>query len=232
MLARLACLFALVFLPGTARAQEPWTPPAACTAKDWKEVETFRDWIGHTRPNNDLDWAEERSRWLDNPNVWRWLDRLYLAVDGGRVVTLTDCPFTDSTYRYLYEKYDETGGFHIVAVHLYEDLIYALVMKKTGRIFTIPGLPVWSPDRTRFAHGVCSVLNDQDEIAISRVSPDGLRNEAEARMPCGLGDCEIAWESADTVAATCAKAGEQGNEHKVMRLTRRGGSWTATTSDR
>lgn len=232
MLARLACLFALLGFPGVAYAQEPWTPPAPCTAKDWKEVETFREWTGHTRPNNDLDWAEERSRWLDNPNVWRWLDRLYLAVDGGRVVTLTDCPFTDSMYRYLYEKYDETGDFHIVSVHLYEDLVYALVMKKTGRIFTIPGLPVWSPDRTRFAHGVCSLLNDQDEIVISRVSPDGLRNETEARMPCGLGDCEIAWESADTVAATCPKAGEQGNEHKVMRLTRRGGSWTATTSGR
>jgi hypothetical protein len=54
----------------------------------------------------------------------------------------------------------------------------------------------------------------------------------KGHMPCGLGDCEIAWEGNDTVAATCPKAGERGNEHKVMRLTRRGASWTAAMSDR
>lgn len=238
MLARLICLLALpvlpvlLALPGIARAQEPWTPPAGCVAKDWAEVETFREWISHTSPNNDHEWVEERPRWLDRRDVWRWLDRLYLAVDGGKVVTLVDCPFTDNLYRYLYEKYDETGGFHIVSVRLYEDLFYALVMKKPGNIFMIPALPVWSPDRTRFAYGVCSVLNDQGDIAISRVSPEGLKTETEDIMPCGLGDCDLAWESVDTVAATCTKAGEQGNERRVMRLTRRGESWTATTSSR
>ena len=232
MLARLVSLLILLSLPGVAHAQEPWDPPAGCVAKEWNEVEAWRDWIGHTKPNNDLEWAEERSRWLDRRDVWRWLDRLYLAVDGGKVVTLTDCPFTDSLYLYLYEKYDETGGFHIVNVRFYEDLVYALVMKKTGKIFTIPALPVWSPDRTRFAYGACSVLNGQDEIAISHLSPDGFETETTAQMPCGLGDCDLAWESADTLAATCPKADEQGNEHKVMWLTRRGESWTATTSNR
>jgi hypothetical protein len=232
MLARLICLLALLIFPGVALAQESWTPPTGCVAKDWAEVEAFRDWISHTRPNNDLEWAEERLRWLDRADVWRWLDRLYLAVDGGRTVSLVDCPFTDSLYRYLYEKYDETGGFHVVSVRLYEDLHYALVMKKTGKIFTIPGLPVWSPDRMRFAYGVCSLLNSQDEIVISRVSPEGLKMETEGHMPCGMGDCDLAWEGTDTLAATCPKAGEQGNEYKVMRLTRLGESWAATTSNR
>lgn len=232
MLARLVCLLALLAFPGAARAQEPWTPAGACVPRDWNEIETWRDWISHARPDNDLEWAEERSRWMNNRDVWRWLDRLYIAVDGGRLVTLADCPFTDDMHRYLYETYDETGGFHIVNVRLYEDRAYALVMRRSGKIFTIAGLPVWSPDRMRFASGACSVLNDQDAIAISHVSPEGLKTEIEGRMPCGLGDCQITWESNDTVAATCPKAGEQGNEHKVMRLTRRGGSWTATTSDR
>lgn len=232
MLARLAILLALLLLPGVALAQQPWKPPGGCVAKNWAEVEMFRDWLIHAPPDNDLQWAKEQGRWPANGGVWRWLERLYLAVDGGRVVSLVDCPFTDGLYRNLYEKYDETGGFHIVSVHFYEDQFYVLVSKKTGQIFSIPGLPVWSPDRTRFAYGVCSLMNSQDEIAISRVSPEGLKTEIEGHMPCGMGDCEITWESKETVAATCPKAGQRGNEHKVMRLTRHGERWTATTSSR
>jgi len=232
MLARLAILLALLFLPGVALAQQPWKPPGGCVAKNWAEVEMFRDWLIHAPPDNDLQWAKEQGRWPANGGVWRWLERLYLAVAGDRVVSLVDCPFTDGLYRNLYEKYDETGGFHIVSVHLYEDQFYVLVIKKTGQIFSIPGLPVWSPDRARFAYGVCSLMNSQDEIAISRVSPEGLKTEIEGHMPCGMGDCEITWESNETVAATCPKAGDHGNEHKVMRLTRHGERWTATTSSR
>lgn len=192
MLVRLVCLLALLIVPDAARAQEPWTWPDGCVAKNWSEVEGFRNWINHTRRDNNLDWAEERSRWSGRGDVWRWLDRLYLAIDGGRVVSLVDCPFTDSLYLYRYEKYDEVGRFHIVGVRFYEDLLYALVMKKAGKIVAIPELPVWSPDRMRFASGVCSLPNSQDEIAISRVLPEGLKMEIEAHMPCGMGDCDLA----------------------------------------
>ncbi|MDQ2705400.1 MAG: hypothetical protein M3Y43_09555, partial [Pseudomonadota bacterium] len=200
MLARLFCLLVLLALSGVARAQEPWTPAGPCVARNWNEIEAWRDWLTHARPDNDREWAEERSRWINNRDVWRWLDRLYIAIDGGEVLTLADCPFSEDMHRYLYEAYDETGGFHIVAVRLYEDMVYALVMRRSGRVFTVPGLPVWSPDRTRFASGACSVLNDQDGIAISRVTPEGLKTEAEGRMPCGLGDCRITWENDDSVA--------------------------------
>jgi hypothetical protein len=57
MSVRLVCLLALLALqalPGIARAQEPWTPPAGCVAKDWKEVEMVRDWLTHAPPDNEL----------------------------------------------------------------------------------------------------------------------------------------------------------------------------------
>jgi hypothetical protein len=233
MFARLLCLGVLLLLfPRLALAMDPWDPPGACKAETWNDVEQWREWSSHTPLDNARHWAEEKPRYANSRDVWRVLDRLYIAISGGKVLTLSDCAFGDDLHFYLYERYDETGEFHIVRTYFYEDNVHALVMRKTGKVYALPGAPVWSPDRARFAYGVCSVLNDQDEIAIAHMSADGLKTETEARMPCGLGDCEIVWESADTVAATCPKAGEQGKEHKVMRLTRRGGSWTATTSDR
>lgn len=233
MLARLVCLLALLIVPGAARAQEPWTRPDGCVAKNWSEVEGFRNWINHTPRDNSLDWAEERSRWSGRGDVWRWLDRLYLAIDGGRVVSLVDCPFTDSLYLYRYEKYDEIARFHIVGVQFYEDFLYALVMKKTGKIVAIPELPVWSPDRSRFAYAACNLLNSRAQIAVMDMAGEEPKLEGEAPLPCvSLGDCRISWESNTVVIADCQAHPGQAPGREVVRLTRQGESWMATTSNR
>jgi len=64
---------------------------------------------------------------------------------GRREVALSDCSFSDNTHFYEYVRYDEPGGFHVVHVWRYEAHAYALVMRNTGKIYTIAGLPVWSP---------------------------------------------------------------------------------------
>lgn len=232
MLARLLCLVFLLSLPRFALAEESWTPPGACTLRNWNDVEQWREWNSHTPPDNATRWAEEKPRYTDNRDVWRWLDRLYIAVAGGRVLTLADCAFGDDLHFYLYERYDEAGDFHVVRTYFYEDHLYALVMRKTGKVYAIPGLPIWSPDRTRFAYGVCDQMNAKDDVAIVSVTGDRLRTEMKGQLPCNLGDCKLVWEGNTTLAANCENTQGQDNKRQVMRITRKGDGWTSTTSGR
>lgn len=232
MLVRLLCLGVILLLPRLALAVDPWNPPGACKAETWNDVEQWREWSSHTPPANARGWAEEKRRYVNNRDVWRVFDRLYIAISGGKVLTLSDCAFGDDMHFYLYERYDEAGEFHVVRTHFYEDNLYALVMRKTGRIYTIPGEPVWSPGRTRFAYAICDLLNGREEMAVLSISDGQPKEEAKVELPCAEGECKLAWESADTVASTCTKVGESDGERKVARLSRRGGSWTATSSNR
>jgi hypothetical protein len=206
-------------------------PPPPCAPKNWKEVTLWREWGIHTSSDNPTAWFAEAQRMSGNPNVWRWLDRLYLQVDGGNVVTLADCPFTDGTYTFLYERYDEAGAFYVVLTAYYEDRVYALVMKKTGRLHNVPALPVWSPDKTRFAYAACSVMNGKDDLAIMKPEGEGrLKVETENKIPCGMGDCEIVWESNTVLTVTCLQTGDQGKENRAVRLTLSGAQWQSTPS--
>src|SRR4051812_12194945 len=202
MFMRLLCLAVLLLLPRLALAEEIWKPPGACVPKNWNDVETWREWNSQMRPANAENWAKEAPRLANNRDAWRWLDRLYVAVEGGKVATLVDCQFGDDLHFYIYDRYDEAGGFHIVRVYFYEDHLYALVMRSTGKIFAIPNLPIWSPDRTRFAYGICDQMNAKDDIAIMRVAAGGLSAEIAGHMPCGTGGCKLVWEGNTTLNAT------------------------------
>lgn len=233
MSGRLICFVVALILAGQAAADESaFKPEPLCSPKNWNEVETWRDWASHTPPSNVAAWPAEARRFANNRDVWRWNDRLFIAWQGGNVVTLSDCPFTDAMYFHLYERYDEAGEFHVVRTQYYEDRLYTLVMRRTGRLFTIGGPPIWSPDKARFAWGVCDLMNGKDDLAIARSVDGTLEVETEIKIPCGLGDCRIAWESPTALTATCPESGEQGNERKTLRLTLSGGVWRAAPGAR
>ena len=233
MLARLICLAALLFLPAAAIAQPKGeTPPGPCLPKNWEEITSWREWLSHTPPENAKRWEGEAPRIGNKAEVWRYLDRLYLGLAGGKVVTLTDCPLGDNLRFFVYERYDEPGDFHVVGNLYYEDHSYALIMRKTGLMFTIPAVPVWSPDRTRFAYGVCDLMNAKDDIAIMKPSGNGLQTETAGHMPCGMGNCALTWENATTLAAVCTESADQGGKRQVMRLTWRDNKWTSATGPR
>lgn len=230
MLTRLVCLFVLLLLPAVAHAELTGKPPPSCEPRNWNEVEVWRDWSSHTPAANASKWAEERTHWVNNRDVWRFLDKLYIAYEGGNVVTLTDCPFTDTMYFYLYEGYQPDGGFHLVRAVYYEDHVFTLVMRKTGKLIDIPGRPVWSPDKARFAYGVCDLMNGKDDFAILRPTENGVKAEIEAKIPCGLGTCELDWESPSALIASCPRSGDKGDEIRHVRYTRHGENWIATTT--
>ena len=74
------------------------------------------------------DWQHEAQRFKSNEqNVSRQRDRLRLALDGGKTVELVDCPYGDSAYQYLYERYDQAGRFYVIRTPAHEDFSYTLV---------------------------------------------------------------------------------------------------------
>jgi hypothetical protein len=233
LLLRLLCLAALALLPHPSLADDPWDPPSGCRLEKWSDVEAWRDWNSHTPSGDDGSWAEERLRYAGNREVWRWYDRLYIAVMGDKVLTLTDCPFGDDMHRFDYERYDAAGGFHVVHVWRYEDHFLALVMRNTGKIYTVPGLPVWSPDRSRFAYAACSPpdgTTDEGvaEVAVMTIAEDQPRVETRAQLPCLLDDCKLVWDDDGRVSVTCEQRGDKDAKRWVLRLIRQGDGWAST----
>ncbi|MDP1907837.1 MAG: hypothetical protein Q8K85_06025, partial [Hyphomicrobium sp.] len=128
MLARLACLAALL-LPAAALAQATGEEPKACVLNGAPPSQEYE------RENQTKEWPQEVQRFKgDVPNVARQGDRLRLAVDGGKTIELQDCPYGDTAYQYLYERFDDPGRFYVVRTPAYEDFSYTLVMKRTGRL--------------------------------------------------------------------------------------------------
>jgi hypothetical protein len=227
VLSRLLTLAALLLLsPITSHADERGVPPMpGCAPQKAEELQLWRDWmrtLGH-------DWlvesrAAEADRIRDNPDVFRHLDRLYLAREDGGLVTLVDCPYGDGMYVYLYERYDAAGGFYVVGRGEYEDFRYILASRKTGLTFTIVGPPVWSPDGKRFANGRCNMMNGPNELYVVRPVDDGLRTEKTVPMPCSTGECTFSWESDSAIAISCTDL--QGAVPRTLRVVLQGDAWT------
>ena len=235
MLLRLLCLGILLLTPRLCLALDPWEEaPGGCRLDSWSDVERWRDW--NRQSPRAANWAEEKSRYGNNREVWRWHDRLYISILDGKVLTLADCSFSDDTHYYEYARYDEPGGFHVVHVWRYEAHGYALVMRNTGKIYSIAGLPVWSPDKARFAYAVCSPSDgttDQGDAEIGIISfvDNRPKMDAKAAMPCHAQDCKIDWDDDATVSAACEAPHNSGGKPWLLQLTRTDFGWASKTSN-
>jgi hypothetical protein len=160
--------------------------------------------------------TEEVRRIGDNPYVVRYLDRLYLKVGGYKVATFVDCPVNKSALYYLYRHDDEIGDFYVLEKAVHEDLPhYLLVSKRDGSSIEVFGLPVWSPDKSRFVAGGCAGRGTMSIIGLAR---DELRPEGKFELPCDVAECKLAWENPTTVRAACGS--------RTLRATGRETSWS------
>ncbi|MDI1283579.1 MAG: hypothetical protein PSV46_04220 [Reyranella sp.] len=214
MLVRLLCLAALL-LPTGALAQAMGEEAKACVPNGAP--------LGaeHERENQTKEWPQEAQRLKrDVPNVVRQGDRLRLSIDGGKVVELQDCPYGDTAYQYLYERFDDPGRFYVVRTPAYEDFSYTLVMKRTGRLLTVYGAPVWASDKSRFLSVACSLLPERGTLTIFAPSGDGLATEAEVPLPCAMESCSARWDFQSWISVSCAprdEPGKKGTEFVVIR---------------
>ena len=167
------------------------------------------------------DWQQEAQRYKSNEQmVSRQRDRLRLALDGGKTVELVDCPYGDSAYQYLYERYDQAGRFYVIRTPAHEDFSYTLVLMRTGRLFTVYGAPVWASDKSRFLTVACSLLPPRGSLVIQALAGEALATEAEIPLPCETESCSARWDHPSWVAVTCTPrdaSGKKGTEFVVIR---------------
>jgi hypothetical protein len=214
MLVLLLCLAALLLTTG-AFAQANGEEAKTCVPNGEPLGAEYE------RENQTKEWPEEALRFRgDVPNVVRQGNRLRLAIDGGKVVELQDCPYGDTAYQYLYERFDDPGRFYVVRTPAYEDFSYTLVAKRTGRLFTVYGAPVWASDKSRFLTVACSLLPERGTLTIFAPSGDGLATEAEVPLPCTMESCSARWDFQSWISVSCAprdEPGKKGTEFVVIR---------------
>lgn len=214
MLVRLLCLASLL-LPYGAFAQAMGEEAKACVQNGLPPSARYE------HENLTKEWPQEAQRFRgDVPNVARQADRLRLAIDGGKVLELQDCPYGDTAYQYLYERFDDPGRFYVVRTPAYEDFSYTLVMKRTGRLFAVHGAPVWAQDKSRFLTVACSLLPERGALTVYAPAGDGLVTEAEIALPCAMESCSARWDFQSWISVSCTprdEPGKKGTEFVVLR---------------
>ncbi len=169
------------------------------------------------------EWPQEAERFKANRQiVARAAGRLRLALEGVGTVELTDCPYGDTAYTYLYERYDEAGRFYVVRTPAYEDFSYTLVMRKTGKQVTIYSTPVWAQDKSRFLSVACSLLPERAALTVHVPDGDGFKVEGEIALPCATESCSARWDHSSWISVSCApwddeSKGKKGTEFVVLR---------------
>ena len=211
---------AILLLPCPAFAQAVGEAPKTCVPKGALHP-------SYESESKKIEWPQEAPRLqVDVPNAARHGDRLRLAIDGGTVVELQDCPYGDAGYQYLYERYDDPGRFYVVRTPRVEDFVWTLVMKRTGRLFTVHGAPVWASDKTRFLTVACSLQPARGTLSVVTPSGDGLATEAEIELPCDTESCSARWDLQSWISIACTPRDEPSKKGKEFVLMRGAdGAW-------
>lgn len=181
-------------------------------------------------PNPDFEhyaaeqWPREAERSRGNrQNVSREGDRLRLKLESGESVELADCPRGMEAHVFLYEDYDEAGRFYVVRRPAFRDFSYTLVMRATGRRYTVYGTPIWTQDKTRFLTVACSWQPPRGTLTIHAPVGDGIATLAEIPLPTCLDEtesCSARWDNPSWIAVTCTRtdgASRNGSEFVVLR---------------
>jgi hypothetical protein len=167
------------------------------------------------------DWPGEAQRLKSSPQLASRDGRtMRLAVDGGKKVELVDCPFGEDGYRYLYERYDQAGSFHVVRRIARDDLSYRLVLMRNGTLVTSYGLPIWASEKTRFLTIACSLEPPRGTLVIQAPAGEGLATEAEFPLPCERESCSARWDHQTWISVTCLPRGgdaKKGSEFVLIR---------------
>jgi len=169
-------------------------------------------------------WPQETERYKANrQNVSREEDRLRLKLEKGDTTELADCPRGTDAHVFLYEDYDEAGRFYVVRRPAYRDFSYTLVMRATGKRYTVYGTPIWSQDKARFVTVACSWLPPRGTLTIHAPASSGIATEAEIPLKTCLDEtetCSARWDNPSWIAVTCTRtdgSSRKGSEFVVLK---------------
>jgi hypothetical protein len=168
-------------------------------------------------------WPREAERFGSNrQNVSRAGENLRLRLEQG-TAELTDCPRGADAHVFLYEDYDATGRFYVVRRPAYRDFAYMLVMRSTGKQYTVYGTPLWSQDKARFVTVACSWLPPRGTLTVHAPASGGIATEAEIPLKTCLDEtetCSARWDNPSWIAVTCMRtdgSSRKGSEFVVLK---------------
>lgn len=169
-------------------------------------------------------WPQEAERFRRNrENVSREGDRLLLKLEKGDTVALADCPHGETAHVFLYEHYDEAGRFYVVRQPAFRDFSYMLVMRATGKQYTVYGTPIWTQDKARFLTVACSWLPPRGALTVHAPASGGIATETEIPLRTCLDEtetCTARWDNPSWIAVTCTRsdgASRKGSEFVVLK---------------
>jgi hypothetical protein len=110
----------------------------------------------------------------------------------------------------------------INAVVLYvtdgDDTAFAILQRATGRKVELPADPKLSPDRARLVTADFCAQRCSNELALWRVTRDGVRKESSWRPREAWTDAVATWRDADSVTIEYSVAGAPTRSRVVRRL--------------
>jgi hypothetical protein len=152
-----------------------------------------------------------------------------LARREGNVLTIMLYPTGTATFT---DVDDATGGSSyslwdsldpINAVLLYttanDTTSFTLLQRRTNRRFSLPAEPALSPDRQRLAVADICPKHCSNEIAVWRISADGLRKELVWSPGSEWIDAGVQWKDADTLSFDYSVAGKPGDAKLERKLS-------------
>jgi hypothetical protein len=109
-----------------------------------------------------------------------------------------------------------------------DDVTFTVLQRATGRKTELPSDPKVSPDRTRLVTADFCETRCVNELAVWRVTRDGIRKEWTWKPRDPWSDAVASWKSADTIAIEYTAAGAQSRSRVERRLD--DPSWVRATS--
>jgi hypothetical protein len=118
-----------------------------------------------------------------------------------------------------YSLWDFFSEINAVVLYVTDDdeATFLLLQRTNGRQVTLPADPKLSPDRARLVTADFCEQRCSNEVALWRVTRDGVRKESSWRPPEAWLDGVASWADAETVVIDFTPAGGQ----KPSRLSRR-----------
>jgi hypothetical protein len=109
-----------------------------------------------------------------------------------------------------------------------DDVTFTVVQRATGRKTELPSDPKVSPDRTHLVTADFCETRCVNELAVWRVTRDGIHKEWTWKPRDPWSDAVASWKSADTIAIEYTAAGTQSRARVERRLD--DPSWVRATS--
>lgn len=99
-----------------------------------------------------------------------------------------------------------------------DDVTFTLLQRSTGRKTELPAEPRLSPDRARLVTADFCDKRCVNELAVWRVTREGIRKESTWKPPEPWSDATAAWKDTDTVTIEYTVAGTQTRSRLERRL--------------